>query len=179
MVPLSDRWLSVRLSVCQPVPRSSTHFCWQQLSHQMGRDGVPLDEVSNLMSRMSCLKRQRQHSRKKPSQTHVLVSDVNAWTQGQSWETREISHLPKGDSGRTQLHPFARHTLVNSLVHRSCAPEPRWMRPHWEIAAERNHAIWHHTRKVGEVRHALGLTKHNNVDIQFGPRFIPTSCMSH
>ena len=34
------------------------------------------------------------------------------------------------------------------------------------------------TRKVGEVRHALGLTKHNNIDIQFGPRFIPTSCTS-
>ena len=33
----------------------------QQLFHQMGRDGVPLDEVSNLMSRISHPKGRRQH----------------------------------------------------------------------------------------------------------------------
>ena len=49
----------------------------QQLFHQMGRDGVPLDEASNPMSRMSHLKGRRQHARKKPSQTHVLASDIN------------------------------------------------------------------------------------------------------
>ena len=49
----------------------------QQLFHQMGHDGVPLDEVSNLMSQISHLKGRRQHAQKKPSQTHVLVSDVN------------------------------------------------------------------------------------------------------
>ena len=108
---------------------------------KMGRDGVPLDEVSNPMSRTSHLKRQRQHSRKKPAQTHVLTSDVNARTQGQSWETRETSHLPKGDSGRTQMCPFARHALVNSFVHRSCTPKPRQMRPHWEFVTARNHSV--------------------------------------
>ena len=86
-------------------------FHKQQLFHQMGRDGVPLDEVSNLMSRISYPKGRRQHARKKPSQTHVLVSDIDARMQGQLWETREILHLPKDDIGRTQLHPFARHAL--------------------------------------------------------------------
>ena len=49
----------------------------QQLFHQMGRDGVPLDEVSNRMNRISYLKGRRQHARKKHSQTHILVSDIH------------------------------------------------------------------------------------------------------
>ena len=59
----SEFSLETKLRSCQPMMRASQHMIAQQLSHQMGRDSVPLDGVLNLTSRTPCPKRQRQHTR--------------------------------------------------------------------------------------------------------------------
>ena len=144
----------------------------------MGRDGVPLDEVSSLMSRTSHPK-----------------DDVNTLERNllkpTSWHLMLTCGCEDSCGGREKFRIFRKATVAGHICILSPATP---LSTHWSIEVahlspgrcglvgnlQQNGITLFSTarEKVGEVRHALGLTKHNNIDIQFGPRFIPTSHMS-